>query len=105
MRPESLMILAALLVSLAGAVWLAASLDAHWQQLRGREAAASPRQVALLRGLGATAWLFALLLCCRADHASMAVLVWIMSISAASCAAAFLLAWRPRAVAWLLAWA
>ncbi|WP_077033957.1 DUF3325 family protein [Pelomonas sp. KK5] len=104
MRPESLLMLAALLCCLAGAVWLAASLEAHWQQLRA-SAAPGRRQARALRALGAAAWIVALLLCCRADHASMAVLVWVMSVSAASCAVAFVFAWKPRVLAWLLAWA
>ncbi|MDC8783827.1 DUF3325 domain-containing protein [Roseateles koreensis] len=106
MRSESLIIFAALWCSLAGAVWLAASLDVHWQQIRGAESTAIGRkQVSALRLLGITAWFGSLLLCCGADHLSMAVLVWVMSISTASCAIAFILAWRPRALRCMVPWA
>ena len=46
------------------------------------------------------ALLASLLLCLRADHASMAVLVWVMSLAAAALLVAFTLAWRPHWLRW-----
>jgi hypothetical protein len=43
-------------------------------------------------------------LCLNADHVSMASLVWVMSLAASAMVVAFTLTWRPRALAWLVAW-
>src|SRR5690606_7483137 len=76
-----------------GMGWLALSLPAHVQQAWGRNAPA--RLLRLHRALGAAAVALALVLCLGADHASIAVLVWAMTLSGAAFAAAFALAWRP----------
>lgn len=101
---NALMLTAALLCALAGAAWLALSMESHWRQVRGEQAAASGT-VQLLRVLGFLALGAALLICLRVDHASMAVLVWIMALAAAALVVAFTLAWRPRLLAPLAAWA
>jgi hypothetical protein len=101
---NALMFLAALLSALAGAAWLALSLESHWRQVRG-EHAAGPGTVRLLRVLGALALGASLLICLRVDHASMAALVWVMSLAAAAFSVAFTLSWRPRLLAPLVAWA
>ena len=48
--------------------------------------------------------MLALALCLRADHASMAVLVWVMTLSGAALLVAFLLAARPRWLRLLAPW-
>lgn len=101
---NALMFLAALLTALLGAAWLALSLESHWRQVRG-ERAAGAGTVRLLRVLGAQALGAALLICLRVDHASMAVLVWVMSLAASALLVAFTLSWRPRLLAPLVAWA
>lgn len=101
---NALMLAAALLSALAGAAWLALSMENHWRQVRGGQAA-SAGTVRLLRVLGALALGAALLICLRVDHASMAVLVWLMSLAAAALLVAFTLSWRPRLLAPLVAWA
>ncbi|SFV11020.1 DUF3325 family protein [Pseudoduganella namucuonensis] len=101
--PESLMLFAALALILAGAAWLALSLESHWRQVRG-DRAATPSTVRLLRVLGALALGAGLLLCLRVDHTSMAALVWVMALAAAALAVAFTLSWRPRLLAPLVAW-
>jgi len=63
------------------------------QQAWGRNAPA--RLLRLHRALGAAAVALALVLCLGADHASIAVLVWAMTLSGAALAVAFALAWRP----------
>ena len=100
---ESLLLPAALLANLAGAGWLALSLEAHWEQVRGSEAL-GPGRTALLRVLGGLSLLAALLLCLRADHASMAALVWFMALAVSALLVAFTLSWRPRLLRPLVAW-
>ena len=48
--------------------------------------------------------LAALALCLWVDHASMAVLVWVMAVAASALVVALTLTWRPRwlrSVAWV----
>ena len=93
---------AALTTALAGMGWLALSMPVHAAQAWGRAPAAAALRV--LRGLGAAAIVLALLLCLRADHASMAVLVWVMALAGAALLVAFLLAARPRWLRLLAPW-
>ncbi|MFT3954511.1 MAG: DUF3325 family protein [Piscinibacter sp.] len=93
----------ALLLSTCGLGWLALAMESHWQQVRG-DPAAGRGTVQLLRVLGAAALLLALLLCLRADHATMAVLVWVMALAASALLIAFSLSWRPRWLRPLVAW-
>ncbi len=91
----ALLVLALGLCSL-GMAWLAVAMGTHWQQVRGNDAPPSPFAVRALRVQGAVTLLAALLVCLRADHASMAVLVWVMALTGAALAVAFTLSWRPR---------
>ena len=100
---KSLLLAAALLCSFCGLGWLALAMEPHWQQVRG-EAAAGRSTVRLLRALGAGALLLALGLCLRADHATMAVLVWVMALAGSALLIAFSLSWRPRWLRPLVAW-
>lgn len=95
----------ALLCSVAGLAWLALAMEVHWQQARATHGQPGRGTVIGLRVLGAIALLASLLACLGADHASMAVLVWVMSLAAASLVVALTLAWRPRWLAWLVRWA
>jgi hypothetical protein len=99
-----LILTAAIAAAVAGAGWLALSMEPHWQQVCGGRPA-SAVTVRLLRALGALAWLASLLLCLWADHASMAALVWVMSLAGSALTVAFTLSWRPRWLAPLVAWA
>ncbi|KQV90301.1 hypothetical protein ASD15_23585 [Massilia sp. Root351] len=101
---DALILIAALAATVAGAGWLALSMDSHWEQVRGAQPA-TPGTVRLLRVLGALAWLAALLLCLRVDHASMAALVWVMALAGSALVVAFTLTWRPRWLAPLVVWA
>ncbi len=96
------LLLAALLSSALGMGWLALAMPAHGQQAWG--AAASPATARLLRVLGALGLAAALALCLAADHASMAVLVWVMSLAGAAALVAFTLAWRARWLTVLAPW-
>ena len=100
---EAAMLAAALGAAIAGMGWLALSMEPHWHQVRGGQPLS--RGIAGgLRLLGALALLASLLLCLRADHASMAALVWVMALAAAALIVAFTLTWRPRWLAPLVAW-
>lgn len=92
---SALLLLAATLANLAGMAWLALAMESHWEQVHGNASPLRPATATALRGAGALAIGAALLLCLRADHATMAVLVWVMTLTAASVAVAFTLAWRP----------
>lgn len=102
--PESLLLVAACLCSLSGMAWLALTMKVHWQQVRGNVADDVPGQ-SLLRGLGVAGLAGSLLLCLRADHPSMAVLVWVMTLAASALTVAFVLSFRPRWLVWLAPWA
>lgn len=92
---KALWLTLALFACTAGFAWLALAMPAHWQQVCGAQAQPA-RAVTVLRVFGAAGVVGALLLCLRADHASMAALVWVLLLAAASTLVAFALSWRPR---------
>jgi len=93
---------AALVSSVAGMGWLALAMQAHALQVWG--AMVSPATVRVLRVLGASGLVVALLLCLAADHASMAALVWVMALAGAALLVAFTLAWRAHWLRALAPW-
>jgi len=101
--PEALLLIAALLCCVIGLAWLGLAMDVHWHQVRGVQplpnAAVPP-----LRILGSLALLVSLLLCLRADHPSMAALVWIMALATSALVVTFTFTWRPQIFAPLVAW-
>jgi hypothetical protein len=100
---QALLLAAALACSALGLAWLALAMEVHWAQVR--EALPAPARVQrALRVLGAAALAVSLVLCLRADHPSMAALVWVMSLAAGALLVALALAWRPRWLAPLVAW-
>lgn len=94
---------AALLASCLGMAWLALAMPAHGQQVWG--APVSSTQARMLRVLGTLALAVSLGLCLSSDHASMAALVWVMSLAGAAFATAMTMAWHPRWLARLAPWA
>ena len=94
----------ALAACFLGLAWLALAMDVHWQQVRGSGAPA-PGTARLLRILGGLALAASFVLCFVADHASMAPLVWVMALAGSALIVAFTLAWKPRLLAPLIAWA
>lgn len=101
---KALWLLAAYLSCAAGWAWVATAMDTHWQQVRSDAPYRGPGTVRLLRVLGTAGVLFSLLLCLRADHASMAALVWVLTLTAAALTVAFALAWKPRLLLPLVWW-
>lgn len=92
------------LCSLGGMGWLALAKRDHWRQVSGQSQLREGTR-RTLRTLGAAAFGAALILSARADHVSMAALVWVMGLSASALLIAFTLAWRPRWLLWLVPWA
>lgn len=101
---QALLLAAALLSSALGLAWLALAKPSHWAQVRGHEHEVRPRVRRLLYALGSAALAASLALCFLADHAGMAVLVWVMALAAGALAVAMTLAWRPRWLAAAVAW-
>lgn len=93
---------AAWLASVAGMGWLAVSMPVHARQIW--EGVPSPAASRLSRWMGTAGIAAALGLCLAVDHASMAVLVWVMALTSASLLVAFTLAWRPRWLRLLAPW-
>lgn len=99
---EAVLLTAALLACTAGMGWLALAMQSHWEQVCTD--IATRGQVLRLRVLGASGLMAGLALCLLADHASMAVLVWVMALAAAGLAVALTLTWRPgwlRVLTWV----
>lgn len=93
---------AALLACIAGMGWLALSMQAHALQVWGT--VPSPATTRVLRTLGTLGLAVALSLCLMADHVSMAVLVWVMTLTGSALLIAFSLAWRASWLQMLAPW-
>ncbi len=92
------MLFFAVAANTVGLAWLALAMESHWEQVRGRQPL--PRGTVVgLRGLGVVALAASLGLCLCVDHASMAALVWVMTLAAGALLVAFTLTWRPRLLA------
>jgi hypothetical protein len=108
--PDALLLLLAVVANIAGLGWLALAMDVHWEQARGPVPAtrgpvpATRGTVRLLRVLGVSGLAASLLLCLRVDHASMAALVWFMTLAGAALTIAFTATWRARWLGLLVAW-
>lgn len=98
---DALTLTLAMLSSLTGVAWFALAMETHWNQVYPSRPLTAAR-VVVLRMLGGVALLVSLLLCLRTDHASMASLVWIMSLAPAAIAVAMALAWRPSLLSWVV---
>lgn len=101
---DALILAAALVANVAGLGWLALAMDVHWAQVRG-SLPQTPAMVRSLRLLGGLALASSLALCLAVDHASMAALVWVMSLAGAALVITFVLAWRARWLGVLIGWA
>lgn len=100
---DAVLLLVAVIVCVCGMAWFALSLDAHWRQLR--KDTPSLGLVRQLRLLGWLSMAVSLFICLAVDHASMASLVWVMTVAASALIVAFTLSWRPRLLEPLIAWA
>lgn len=96
------LLLAAVLAGFAGMGWLALAMPTHAQQVWGH--APSARRARIMRVAGALGVASSLAFCLGADHASMAVLVWLMTLSGSALLVAMLLSSRPRLLRVLAPW-
>ena len=95
MANAGILLVLAVLMSLASFAWLALAMDVHWKKVQeGRNTGAHPAKV--LRVMGWIGLLVTAILCFLADRPSMAVLVWIMLLAAAAPSVGMLLSWRPQ---------
>ena len=90
-----ILLVLAMTSSLSGMAWLALAKKAHWYQLSGERSIPQNKQM-LYRLLGYAALLVSLALCILADNTSIAILVWIMSMTLALICIAFTLSFRPQ---------
>lgn len=100
---DAVMLSAALVCCIVGFAWLALAMNVHWRQVRS-DGALTRTSAFILRSLGVASVVASLALCLAVDHASMAVLVWVMALAAAALTVAFTLSWRPRWLAPLVRW-
>lgn len=93
--PDALLLVLAVVANIAGLGWLALAMDVHWEQAVG-PVPASSGTVKRLRVLGVAGLVVSLACCLRVDHASMASLVWFMTLAGAALSIAFTLTWRAH---------
>lgn len=98
-----IMLAVACIATTLGLAFLALAMEVHWEQVQDTASLTKSVQL-LLRGLGALDLAISLALCMAVDHATMAVLVWIMLLAAGAASVAFTLTWRPHWLAPLVAW-
>lgn len=90
-----ILLIFAVLMGLAGFVWLALAMDIHWKKVQaGHNNSIHP--VKALRIMGWAGLSLSAVLCFMADRPSMAVLVWIMLLAATAPSVGMMLSWRPR---------
>ncbi|VUD40906.1 hypothetical protein TDB9533_00377 [Thalassocella blandensis] len=90
---EAMWLILAAVLCLLGMSWISAAMRVHWRQLY--PACNSEPNVNQLRVLGAVAFVLAGLCCLKADHASMAVLVWVMFLTGSAFLVAMVLTKQP----------
>jgi len=100
---KALLLVLAYLCCVIGLGWIALAMEPHWHQVRDAQRRARG-VVRTLRVLGAVSVALSLWMCLRADHVSMAALVWVMLLAAAALTVAFTLSWRPALLAPLVWW-
>lgn len=88
------LLILAVIVSLAGFAWLALAMDIHWKKVHAERKPAHPARI--LRIAGWSGLLVSAVLCFMANRPSMAVLVWIMLLAATAPSVGMILSWRPQ---------
>lgn len=92
MNPDAVWLILASALTVLAMAWFALALPSHWRQVRGLS-----DQPHRLR-LRLCAWITLALsasACLRADHASMAILVWVLLIAVAAVVVGMTLSYRP----------
>jgi len=88
------LLIVAVFTSVAGMACLALAMETHWKQVHGDRSHNGVMQ--RLRMLGGCCLATSLALCLCVDHASMAILVWVMVLTASALVVAFALTWQPH---------
>jgi len=90
-----ILLVLAMASSLSGMAWLALAKKTHCSQVSGERSL--PQKKTMPSGLfGYAALLISLALCILADNTSIAILVWVMSMTLAVICIAFTLSFRPH---------
>lgn len=84
------------LAAVIGMSWFALAVDANWRDVIGTERSGFATKSQNLRKFGVGGVLLSLWLCVRADHVTMAVLVWVMMLAVAALCVTVMLTWRRR---------
>jgi hypothetical protein len=101
--PDALLLILSAVVTVLGFSCLALAMEVHWEQVRADRPL--PRTTAVgLRVVGVACLFASLVLCLVVDHATMAALVWVLTLTASALVVAFTLTWRPALFAPLVAW-
>jgi uncharacterized membrane protein len=98
-----MMLLSAFFLSFVGLALVALAMERHWRQLRESQVLTHSTS-RVLRITGSVSLVSSLALCLAVDHASMASLVWVMTLAVSAFILAMLLAWRPGWLAPLISW-
>ena len=93
---ETMWLIAAVVAAVLSMGWLALAYETHWQQVFPES-----RTLPETGRLKLTGWVFLSLsavFCLKADHPSMAVLVWVMLLAVAAFSVAMMLSHSPAAL-------
>lgn len=101
---ESAFRLLALAFGVGGMALLALAQKARWNQLLAPKPYSNSK-ARWIRAVGSGALGTALVLCLRTESTPIAVLVWLMGLTGSALIVAFVLAYQPRWLTWLTAWA
>lgn len=96
MNNNTVWLIIAIILMFLAMSWLALSLPNHWKQVRSGKPASTR-----LRVIGWSAIFLSALCCFQADHASMAVLVWLMIGAAVAASIGMILSTCPHRLKWL----
>ncbi|ARU59484.1 hypothetical protein OLMES_5504 [Oleiphilus messinensis] len=91
---EVFWLLFAIVFSLTSMAWFALSINSHWKQVFGNTC--SNAHALRIRSVGMGLLLLSAICCFKADHPTMAILVWIMLIPTSAILVALMLSKKPK---------
>lgn len=90
MENETIWLIPAIILMAMAMGWLALAKPVHWKQVE----AGKPISIRL-QTMGIVTLILSAICCLRADHASMAILVWFMLIAATAISVGMILSTKP----------
>lgn len=93
---EAVWLILAAMLCVLGMTWLAAAMRVHWRQLYPNSK--NEPKIKLLRSLATLIFIMAAVCCFRADHVSMAVLVWVMLSTVSAFIVSMIFSYAPYAL-------